>query len=292
MDKRQRSYSLIVASEEALSPVTVRLPFTLEFDVNRTYFSSANKFSIRLYNLSEKTRNKLRKDAQSYDTFREIKLQAGYGLNLPVILKGNVTQAWSYREGVNFISQIEGFDAGFAFVNGVTNTQYPSDITQKAKIVDMVSQLKDNYKVEIGAIGNYDNETRTPRGNSYSGNTTDILRDLTGGGFFIDNGVVHCLRDDESTDDKILIINSQSGLLGTPLLEQTIVHVNILFEPIVKIGQRILLESTTETRFKGLYKVTGIHHRGTISEAICGDAVTTLSLVNGQFNPVAPAVAQ
>lgn len=291
MNKLGRNYSLLVEAGNHIDAVTVQPPMTIEFDINRTYFSSANHFSIRVYNLSEKNRNKIRKDVITFqlavEDFRQISLRAGYGSNMPEILKGNVVQCWTVREGNNFITQIDGFDSGFAFVNGVTSTQYPQGTTNKAIISDMMTSLKD-HGVSVGSIGDFPGTIG--RGNSYNGNTTDILRELTGGAFYIDNGTAHALKDNECTDDKIIIINNESGLLGTPILEEVIVHVNILFEPNIKLNQRVLLESSTGSRFNGIYKVTGIHHKATMSDAVAGEAVTELSLVNGTFNPVASAL--
>ncbi len=55
----------------------------------------------------------------------------------------------------------------------------------------------------------------------------------------------------------------------------------MIFEPRMFVNQLVALEST-ESYFNGEYAVMGITHRGTISGAICGDAITTLSLWSGQ----------
>lgn len=279
-----RNYSLSIGTQDPAVSVLVALPFTMEFDINRTYFSSANTASIRVYNLSERNRNLVRKDVYTTDIYRSIELKAGYGTNLPVILKGNITQAWSVREGTDFITEVNAFDAGFAFVNGITNSEFPEGTDQKTIINTLIKSLK-NFNVSTGAIGDYTGATK--RGTAYSGNTTEVLKEITGGGFFIDNGIAHCLRDDEVLSDLALVINSQSGLLGTPILEETLVRLTILFEPAVKVGQLVKVESLTEKRFNGFYKVTGVHHKGLISQSVAGSATTELSLVNGSFNPVA-----
>lgn len=291
MIKFGRNYSLLIEAKGKLDSITVRPPFTIEFDITRDYLSSANHFSIRVYNLSEATRNKIRKDVISYELedvgFRQISLQAGYGPNIPEILKGNIIQAWTVREGNNYITQIEGFDAGFAFANGTTQRQYPAGTPYQNIVDDFITDLRP-FGIAPGSVAPV--EGKTSRGNSYNGNTCDLLREITGGAFFIDNAKAHVLGDNECLEDNVLIIDSSSGLLNTPLLEDVIVHVEILFEPKVKVGQRAQITSLTEKRFNQLYKITGVHHRGTISDAICGDATTDLSLVSGAFTTVAQAV--
>ena len=274
MDKFGRSYSLSVQASNG-STITIEPPFTLEFDVTRNTLSSANTSSFRLYNLSEKTRNLLRKNRWDYDSLRLISLRAGYEENLPFIFLGNISQAWSVREGTNFITTIQSFDGGFAYANAKTNTAYPSSTDLKSVITDFVSSLKD-FAVSPGAIGDF--AGAISRGNSYSGATTDLLREISGGAFFIDNGKANVLKDDECLDLPAFVITSKSGLLGTPILEETYINFDMLFEPNLSIGRRIKLESITGANFNGYYKVISLHHRGTISDAVCGEAITSVGL--------------
>ncbi len=270
MDKFERNYELTVQTVSG-ALLTVKLPFTIEFDITRNTLTSANVCQVRVYNLSELNRNQIRFNASDYGLFRQISLRAGYGTNLAEIFSGNISAAWSVREGVNFITQLECYDGGFAFANARTDTQFPSGIPQKTVIGTLAGSLP---HVELGVIGDYPGVTT--RGNSYSGPTTAILGDLTGGGFFIDNGKANALGTNEylpSTD--ITIVNAKTGLLGTPILEQTIVRLDMLFEPSLTAGSLVQVESLTERNFNGLYKITGVKHRGMISEAVAGSVITT-----------------
>lgn len=270
-----RSYSLAVQTQSGLT-LTIEPPFTVEFDITRNILSSANVSTIRVYNLSDKTRNQIRKNVLDYGDLRVINFQAGYGTNLPTVFYGNISQAWSVREHVDFITQIESYDGGFAFANGVTSQQFPAGTPQAVVIETLLSSLP---ATATGAIGSFPGTIS--RGNSYNGSTVDILRDITGGAFFIDNGKAHCLGNNECLIGEIQVINSQSGLLGTPVREQTILNFDMLFEPRLMIGQQIQLESITDANFNGVYKVVSLKHRGMISEAVCGDAVTSVGLFLG-----------
>lgn len=271
MDKLGRNYTLEIETSDG-GKLTVTLPFTIEFDITRNTLTSANVCQVRIYNLSLLNRNQIRFNASDYGTFRGIKLRAGYGNNLAVIFQGNISQAWSVREGVNFITQIECYDGGFAFANGQTNLQFSAGTLQRDVIRAIMAGLP---RVAIGVIGDYPGAIA--RGNTYSGNATAILADITGGGFFVDGGKAYALGTNEfiAAVNGTTVINSQSGLLGTPVVEQTIVRFDIVFEPGLNVGQRILLDSITEANFNGLYKVTGVKQRGMISESVCGAVVTT-----------------
>jgi len=107
-------------------------------------------------------------------------------------------------------------------------------------------------------------------------------------------------------------INSDTGLLGTPRVQNTYVYVDVLFEPNIVVGQQITLVSTESTSSKhsisggpnssstqantnlfnsninGQYRVTSVSHKGIISEAINGQCVTTVGMLKfiGGSNPV------
>ncbi len=173
---------------------------------------------------------------------------------------------------MDFITQIECFDGGFAFNNGVTNKEFSAGTTKKELITDLASSLPN---VDLGAIGDY--EGVLSRGNSYNGNTTQILNEESGGGFFIDDGRANVLKDNEFIDLGVdpVIISSASGLLGTPTLQETIAVVEMLFEPALYTGHRAILNSLTGDNFNGNYKITAVKHRGIISEAVAGTVITT-----------------
>lgn len=273
-----RNYQLSVGLQDGTT-LKVSLPFTVEFEIVRNILTSANTMHIRIYNLSARNRNQIRYNFYDTGTLRPVKINAGYGDGvLPQVFTGNITQAWSVREGSNFVTTIEAFDGGFAFANATTNIPFPSGTPQQTIISTMAESLS-NYGVAVGAIGSYPGTIS--RGNTYSGSTTDILRELTGGGFYIDNGKVNCLGNSECINGGIPLINAASGLLNTPVLQQTILSFDMLFEPGVISGQKIQLVSATDATFNGFYKVISIKHRVMISAAVCGDAVTSLEMFYG-----------
>ena len=273
MDKLGRNYILTIQGTNFPIPLIITLPFTIEFDITRNTLTSANVCQIRIYNLSPKNRNLIRRNVTGYgDPYQAITLQAGYGTSLPIIFTGNVSQAWSVREGTNFITQIECYDGGFAFVNGQTNLTVPAGFPYQLLIADLIKTLPN---VNLGAVGSYIGSS--PRANTYNGNTIQILKELTGGGFFIDNGTGNALGNNEYSIGigSPLVINAAAGLLNTPILEQTIVRFDMIFEPSLNPGNSVILISATEANFNGMYKVTAVKHRGMISQTVCGSAITT-----------------
>lgn len=284
--KFQRNYYLQIEGQD-FSTIVIQPPFTIEFDITRNILSSANISTIRIYNLSLTNRNNIDFNLFNQSIFRSIELQAGYGWNMSTIFKGNITQAFSVRDGNNYITQIEGFDGGYAINNAQTNLQFPAGTPNQLIIETLASSLF-QYNVTLGQVGIYAGTAL--RGNSYMGPTLPLLAQLTGGGAFIDNQQINCLGNTSCLFGTDLLINSSTGLLGTPVRERNRIIFDILFEPGIIVGQLLTLQSSTSITstltnptqgVNGLYKVVAVKHRGTISESVCGDAVTTLTLLSG-----------
>jgi hypothetical protein len=273
-----RNYSLDIGTQDG-DTITVTPPFTVEFEILRNTLSKSGTLHIRIYNLSAKHRNQIRYNFYNTGELRPVTLNAGYGSGiLPEVFTGNIQEAYSVREGNNFVTTIEAFDGGFAQANGTTDTSFPAGTPQRTVISTLAASLS-QYGISLGSIGAYPGSIS--RGNSYSGNTCQILNELTNGGFFIDGGVAHCLGTNECTTGGIQVINAQTGLLNTPVQQQTVITFDMLFEPSVIAAQQIELESSTDLNVNGIYKVTSIKHRVTISDAVCGDAVTSLEMFYG-----------
>lgn len=277
MDKFKRNYILSVQGFNG-DVIEIKPPFTIEFDIIRNTLTSVNVSSVRIYNLSEAKRNQIRKNWWDFSDIRAFVLKAGYGDIMPVVFTGQITQASSVREGTNFITTIESFDGGDALSNSQTNVVATSGTPVQSVIENLAQSLdaSSDGAVTKGKIGTFPGTLS--RNISLSGKTVDILNDFTGGCYFVDNGKLNCLKDDEVLIGEVQVINSASGLLGTPKIEQTFLVFDMLFEPRLIAGQQLKVESITDSNFNSEYKVLGIKHRGMISEAICGDCITTVEL--------------
>ncbi len=289
MNKFNRSYSLGVTNTDQVTVTYIQPPFTVEFEVYRNSFSSANIASFRIYNLAPATRSQILKDQYDFGRIRPIAFKAGYNNQLGLAFGGYVTQCWSAREGSNMITTIECFDGGYAFQTSITSMALPSGtpiaptpgVNAPSIIGNLVASMPG---VTLGAVGNYPGTTT--RGTSLSGSTVDLLNQYTGNGFFIDNNIANCLNDSEALAGNPPIINAASGLLGSPVKEETLISFSMLFEPTLQIGQLITLNSLTAGNFNGTHKVISLRHRGTISASVCGDATTEVGLLPGTFTQV------
>lgn len=287
----------------AIDQIIIRPPFTMEFDITRSCLGGLNRANIRLYNLSPETRSLLLKDQWNLNLDRKIILQAGYGdsVNLPIVFAGNLVYCWSTRQGPDTITQIEAQDGGFAAVRGFVSLEFPGG-TAQLDIIKSLSASLQKFGITPGAVGSYTGTTS--RGSSYSGNPMSLLKELTGGGFFVDSLKSYCLQDQEvfapdwhpplrTSFKPVAVISSDTGMIGTPIAENSQFTFNTLFEPQLEIGRLVQVQSSSSSfinRNGGFYKINFIHHQGVISDAVCGDATTTLQCwaSTGEFSPVGP----
>ena len=288
--KLGRNYRLIIQIEGG-ETITVKPPFTLEFNAIRDTLSDANVGDFRIYNLGADARALIRKDEDDSTVRKTVIFRAGYGENMSQAFIGNISKAWSIREGVDFVTNINAFDGGAALVNVTLDVAFPKGSPQRSIIRSMISKLQEQG-VKPGAIGQY--LGKSLRGNSFTGPVAQTLSDLTGDGFFIDNNKANVLKDKEVLDVPIYKIDSSTGLLGTPTRQRRYVDLEMLFEPQIVVGQMVRLDSSTiesnfnknDPGFDGIYKVLSVAHQGIISEAVAGKATTTLGMIPGSFIPV------
>lgn len=273
--------------------LVIPMPFTIEFDIVRNNYASANEAKFRVYNLSDTHRNDILFDQYvgqflppDVPQILTVTLQAGYGVgpNWPVVFTGNIIRAYSQREGVNMITNIEAFDGGAAFGNARSDINYSAGTLQSSVIASLVADLAP-YGVSLGAISN-SYAYKLAKGGAYSGNTLDLLRDLTHTNFFIDNLKANAIIPTECLVADILFIDSSFGLLNTPIVQETFIELEMLFEPRLAIGTQVNLQSSTAQTYNGVHQIVSIHHHGVISGAVSGQAVSVVGLQKGVFAPV------
>lgn len=270
MEKYGLNYRLEVGTVEG-DTIVIAPPFTVQFNVIRNPNAKANACQIRIFNLSPLTRDRIRFNISNWGKPLPIQFFAGYGNKLGRIFRGNISFAWSVRERVDYITQIECFDGGLAYVNSVTNQNFSKGTPFREVIKSIAGDLVDT---SVGAIGNYEGTLLRP--NVYFGPSFTILRDLTGGGLFIDDGKANALSPNEfiDTGGNTLLINAGTGLLNSPVFEQSIVRFESLFEPQLNVGVRVQIEAESNKNYNGLYKCTSVNHAGIISESVASSVTT------------------
>ncbi len=304
--------TLQVQQENVSNQVLIQPPFTIEFDVTRDNLATVNRANMTVYNLNLQTRTLLHKDAWETDKYRPIELWAGYGDSAPDLLqaayqssvqaaiarnnkkpfprifRGNITRAYSLRQGVNFLTKFECQDAGYAAVNSHFAQPYMKGTPIVKILEDLVNSM---FQITVGAIGDFPDTLM--KDESYEGDPKQICIDIMskyGGKFSIDNEKAYFLKNDEYIQASVPILSDDNGIIGVPSKDLTNIRMDLIFEPGMVINQSVVLQTQTVPYYNGTYKVTGLSHRGIISPRVCGTMITSLVLTN--LNPNARLVTQ
>lgn len=278
MIKFNRNYRMEIEDKEGTIHI-IEFPLTCDFVIERNTLAGFNTAEFTIFNLSEETRNLLVRNAISFSDTRTIKWYAGYGEQLVLVFSGYVQICNSTRDKVDWMTNISCHDPGPLSMNANISVSLNAGSFQSNNVQNLVKDFM--APIQFGKIGNLFNENPTLlRGNSFSGSVTSVIKSITNGNFFIDNGLAYVLAPHECQQDQgFTTIDSSTGLLGSPSYEETFVNCEVVFEPRVVAAQQLTLDCD-QKYLNGDFKLVAFSHRGRISGSVGGDAVTSLSLYN------------
>ena len=268
---------------------TVGYPLTIEFNITRNTFATANTATFNIYNLSPSTRSATDKSKTTasglffQDRFNTsvnkfVTFKAGYEGNLVTCFYGRIQEAYSHRQGTEIITSIQCMDLGIP-------TDY-INVTLEAgtKFIDAYKNVAQNLQgLSLGAIGLLEGEYKTPV--TFEGNALDVLNEISGGNTFIDNGVINCLQPNECLDLGVTVLNAETGLINTPQRRGAEIIAEGIFNPNATVGQLMEVKSQTASEFSGTFFLTGFTHQGIISGAVAGTRTTRYNFLVGALLP-------
>lgn len=247
-----RDYELVVRVTGG--NVTVKPPMKIEFQADKSTRGQLNKIQIKLYNLSEKNRLALAKDAEQRKVI-PLSLSVGYKNKLELVYKGTVHKGGNSRQGADIITTLEGLDGGFDYLNSFTNKTVASgEIVVDAVLGDMPNTTK----------GKINKRPVLTRPKILIGNSIQLIEDTLNPGesWYIDNEQLFIISENEVVSQLIPVVSAETGLISTPTRDSQEVTFQTLMNPSVKIGYRIKLISKTAPHLDGIYKIHTISYSG------------------------------
>lgn len=308
---------------EGKNELVIRPNFTIKITVDRGIFASVNKISLDIYNLNKETRNKIYYDSILHGAvYKKIIMYAGYsnttiGENIPMIITdkiqksmygmplvfhGKFIKAFSYRQGTDIITHIEAFDLpeknevdlSKEFPEGTTQTEILEKLAKDLNISKENLKISKDFKFKFTKKKSFTNKTTwdvvyeivqsiNAQIKKENGDNAPLYR------MYFDYPNLYILKDNEYVEESSIIINAETGLLSTPIREQSVVRFTSLFEPNFRCGGYVYLQSrTTDMRnsnnsdnFQGRLKVVGFKHSGTISPTVSDKLITEFTCFAG-----------
>jgi hypothetical protein len=272
-----RKYALIVSTSSGLALDLSEL--RIRFSVKQSTAETPNAANIRVYNVSDATA------IQVKSQYKQVILQAGYEGNYGVIFKGNIKQVIIGREtGTDTFIDIIAGDGDLAYNYAIVNTSLVAGSAQQ-DVVNACAGSMAALGVTIGANSQVPTTQKLPRGKALFGNARNYLRDTaqtTQNGWSIQNGQIVFVPNKSYLPGTAVVINSQTGMIGTPQQTNEGVNVKCFINPKIRISGRVQLDNKTIQRLQvnltltpgsatntaaplpsnGIYFVLAIQHNG------------------------------
>ncbi len=232
-------------------PPRVMEELRTSFQIEKSNASSPNTMTLEIYNMAEASRSAVENDQTT------VVVDVGYEDTVERMFIGNVTRAIHEQSGPDIITSIEVSDGGNRYTNAHADFTYPPNSTHAEVITDLVDRMGLNTATIQGVPdGQYS------RGYSVSGNIRRALDDITrqlGLEWSIQDEAVQIIPQNLTTTDAPIVLNTETGLVGSPNKTDTGVEFVSLLQPRLRPGR----QATIQSRFvNGTFKLRRVIHRG------------------------------
>lgn len=234
-----RKATLIIGDdEEALDLSEMRFRFT----IRRGDYQTPNTCDIRIYNLSQTTAQKIKKE------FTRVLLQAGYDGNFGTIFDGTIKQIRRGRENpTDTYIDVTAADGDNAYNYSVTSISLAAGQTAPANAIETIIRGMATHGVSKGYVPDNLPGAPLPRGEVHYGMSRDILRKLASSSdaaWSIQDGKVDVIPlTSYKPSSEIPVITAATGMIGLPEQTQNGIRVRVLLNPKMKIGQLIKIDN-------------------------------------------------
>jgi hypothetical protein len=235
--------------------IKVTPPMRIVFNAYKHGVSGQNDLTVKLYNLTQDHRLALAKDIEQSDIVIPVELLAGYRDALLPIFTGTVLRGSNEREGPDLVTILDCKDGGTDFQTGFVNA------TVKGKAQAIKAVLDAMPRTGRGKITDLAECTRPIVLVGPPARILDKLID-TGEAWFVDGEKLYIIKDDETVDSYVPVVNAGTGLINTPTRDSHRVTFESLINPALRIGGLCQLESVTAPQMNGVYKLDAIEYNG------------------------------
>lgn len=238
----------------------------IKFSVKRSDVMTPNTADIRVYNVETETALYLYtqlnpgrgKDGVLINKGKVL-LQAGYKSNFGGIFQGNIKQILIGRESATdtYVDIVAG-DGESAYNFAVVNTTLSAGSTQGDQVTAAAGAMAP-HGVTKGHIGDMP-LNQLPRGKVLYGNARNYLRDIaqtTKKTWSIQDGKITFVPITSYLPGERVVLNSKTGLIGSPQQTNTGLNVKCLINPLIRVGGLIDISEASVEEFKLNLNVPG-----------------------------------
>ena len=238
-----RKGTLLVATQNSALDLS---PFRFRFEVHQSDVLTPNGTYVRIYNLDDETVNAIFSGQGGVAEYTRIVIQAGYTHGaFGVIFDGTIKQVGRGKENnTDTFLDIWASEADVPYAFGYVAGTVGANATPK-QIKDQIDSGMAQYGVSAtdnsGLLGG-----TLPRGKVLYGLAKDYYRTLgqtTGTTITFQGGAAVAIPLTGYLPGEVVVINSQTGMVGIPEATQNGVMVTALLNPLLRIGTRIKINN-------------------------------------------------
>jgi|WetSurMetagenome_2_1015567.scaffolds.fasta_scaffold81388_3 hypothetical protein len=303
-----RHWQALITARVGVPPILVNDPLTVEFNYRKNITGQLNQGSFRIYNLNQETRRQIEFDRFQTQNASSVGEQAtlpnqlylpfsfSEGLApsaLTLAFEGNIQKAYSTKQGVDIITQIDCVDGMYGVNNSFDKVVVDSPITTTEVLTMLFGSMKNLQKGFVSDLPSVELPFF-----SFNGRVFDKMRQLANGGgnssltcgdCFIDNGKINILATNEAfIDNGVLVFNADS-IIGSPRATGGYIEFDIVLTSELQLAQIIELQTSINSFINGQYKVVGLSGQGTLGDSKVGQNITTVQVfrpIDGNLVPV------
>ncbi len=180
----------------------------VEFEISKTLAKQSNSCTLKIYNLSKATADKL----ERADTICILEVGYSEDAGLKRIFIGWVTDCYSYISGSDKITEMKLYDGHVAIRDSIVSLSYAKDVSRKKAIDDVAA--------DMGLVVTYAEDcqfTTFPNGFSFTGAGRECLTKVcegTGLRWSIQNNTLQIITEGGDNGIQAIKLTPESGLIG------------------------------------------------------------------------------
>lgn len=180
----------------------------IEFEISKTLAKQTNACTLKIYNLSKATADKLEKA----DTICILDVGYSEDAGLKRIFIGWVTDCYSYTSQGNRVTEMKLYDGHVAIRDSIVSLSYAKGVSRKKAINDVAD--------DMGLVVTYADDcefTTFANGFSFTGAGRECLTKVCAGTnleWSIQNNVLQILKQGGNKTVQAIKLNAESGLVG------------------------------------------------------------------------------
>jgi len=248
----------------------------INFNIEKSLVGYPNLGNIKIYNLSENSRNMITGKGL------QVQLFAGHeDVGTPLLFSGDIINVVHLKTGPDWISEIFAAD-GINILNSATiNKTLPAGVDAGQIYNELISQMEGISKgVTEGLKNCLSGKKSLLRELQLSGNVRDWLDKISkdcGFDYSINEGIIETTPTNLPLSDiPPVIINQASGMIGSPERTEIGINVKNILLPALKLGRTIKVEAISTqinignlffrkippVRNEGIYRIDKLTHIG------------------------------